>query len=205
MFDIFEEIPLDKSKIVCHSGGAEGSDTYFSTIGKEFGVTTRAYSYKTRYHSSLDKVEISEEDYLEGINQVNKANRTLGRLGISKYMNLLARNWAQVKYSSQTFAIGVIVDPGKKSPKGYYSKSKIQSIDGGTGYAVQMSIDHLREVYVYDQNLFNWFKWSHSAMKFIELREVPKIAVQNFAGIGTRQINDSGIKSIRDLYENTFK
>jgi hypothetical protein len=205
MFDIFEEIPLDKSKIVCHSGGAEGSDTYFSTIGKEFGVTTRAYSYKTRYHSSLDKVEISEEDYLEGINQVNKANRTLARFGISKYMNLLARNWAQVKYSSQTFAIGVIVEPGKKSPKGYYSKSKIQSIDGGTGYAVQMSIDHLREVYVYDQNLFNWFKWSHSAMKFIEIREVPKIAVQNFAGIGTRQINDSGIKSIRDLYENTFK
>jgi hypothetical protein len=205
MFDIFEKIPLDKGKIVCHSGGAEGSDTYFSTIGKEFGVTTRAYSYKTRYHSSLDKVEISEEDYLEGINQVNKANRTLGRFGISKYMNLLARNWAQVKYSSQTFAIGVIVEPGKKSPKGYYSKSKIQSIDGGTGYAVQMSIDHLREVYVYDQNLYNWFKWSHSAMKFIELSEVPKITVQNFAGIGTRQINDSGIKAIRDLYENTFK
>jgi len=205
MFDIFEKIPLDKGKIVCHSGGAEGSDTYFSTIGKEFGVTTRAYSYKTRYHSSSDKVEISEEDYLEGINQVNKANRTLGRFGISKYMSLLARNWAQVKYSSQTFAIGAIVDPGKKSPKGYYSKSKIQSIDGGTGYAVQMSIDHLREVYVYDQNLYNWFKWSHSAMKFIELSEVPKITVQNFAGIGTRQINDSGIKAIRDLYENTFK
>jgi len=120
-------------------------------------------------------------------------------------MNLLARNWAQVKYSSQTFAIGVIVEPGKKSPKGYYSKSKIQSVDGGTGYAIQMSIDHLREVYVYDQNLFNWFKWSHSAMKFIELKDVPKIAVQNFAGIGTRQINDSGIKAIRDLYENTFK
>ncbi len=205
MFDIFEKLPLDKGKIVCHSGGAEGSDTYFSTIGKEFGVITHAYSYKTRYHSSLDKVEISEEDYLEGINQVNKANRTLGRFGISKYMNLLARNWAQVKYSSQTFAIGVIVEPGKKSPKGYYSKSKIQSVDGGTGYAIQMSIDHLREVYVYDQNLFNWFKWSHSAMKFIELKEVPKITVQNFAGIGTRQINDSGIKAIRDLYENTFK
>ena len=47
MIDIFEQKNIDLSKITCHSGGAEGSDTYWETIGEEFGVRTRAYSYKT--------------------------------------------------------------------------------------------------------------------------------------------------------------
>src|SRR5690606_25205572 len=97
----------------------------------------RAYSYKTKYHNSPNKVEISEEDYLDGISEVNKANKFLNRWGIHKYMNLLARNWAQVKYSKQIIAIGRIVDPGQKTSRGY-CRSTGQSVDGGTGYAVQM-------------------------------------------------------------------
>jgi hypothetical protein len=204
MIDLFEESKIDKSNIICHSGGAEGSDTYFSEIGLQFGVKTRAYSYKTRYHTSSDKVEISDSDFNEGVGKVTLANKVLCRYGINKYMNLLARNWAQVKYSTQTFGIGNIVEPGKKSQKGYYSKSKFETIEGGTGYAIQMSIDHFREVYVFDQTQLKWFKWSYSAMKFIQLEMVPKITCQNFAGIGTRQINVQGIDAIRQLYQNTF-
>jgi hypothetical protein len=139
MIDLFED-KLDLSNITCNSGGAEGSDFFFfQEIGKEFGVKTNAYSYKTSYHDSIDKVEISEEDFQEGIREINKANKHLGRFGINKYMNLLARNWAQVKYSTQIFAIGFIVEPGGKTPEGYYSKSKIQTVSGGTGYAVILS------------------------------------------------------------------
>lgn len=103
------------NNITCHSGGASGSDTYFSEIGKEFGVITKAYSYKTKYHTSDDKVEISDEDYEEGVLKVKEANsKILKRSGIDKYMNLLARNWSQVKYSNEIFAIGTIIHPGTK-------------------------------------------------------------------------------------------
>ena len=119
-------------------------------------------------------------------------------------MNLLARNWAQVKYSTQVFAIGVIVDPGAKSSRGYYSKSKIQTVDGGTGYCCQMAINNLREVYVFDQLKLKWFRWSYSTMSFIELKETPKIKTQNFAGVGTREITADGIKAIEKVYSKTF-
>lgn len=176
---------------------------FFETFGEKLGVKTKAYSYKTKSHTSKNKVEISDEDYQEGIVQVNRANHWLNRFGINKYMNLLARNWCQVKYSKQVIAIGTIINPGEKSSKGYYCKSKYQSVDGGTGYAVQMAIDNLKEVYVFDQVKEKWFRWSYSSMSFIET-SCPKIMVQNFAGIGTRDITDAGINAIKDVYRKTF-
>lgn len=204
MIDIFGNKELDLNNIVCHSGGAKGSDSVFEQIGDKYGVKTKAYSYKTENHKSPNKVEISEEDYKEGVDQINKANNVLGRFGIHKYMNLLARNWAQVKYSDEIFAIGSIVEPGKKGNKGYYNKSKYQVVDGGTGYAVQLGINNMKPVYVFDQNKEKWFRWSYNSLKFMEI-EPPSISFQNFAGIGTREIKQIGIKAIEDLYKNTFK
>jgi hypothetical protein len=118
-------------------------------------------------------------------------------------MNLLARNWAQVKYSKQVFAIGYIVNPGEKVGK-YYCKSKHQSVSGGTGWAVQMAIDNKKDVFVFDQIKSKWFRWSYSSISFIEMKEVPKIGVQDFAGVGTREILPNGIQAIKDIYTKTF-
>lgn len=203
MIDIFDKIPLDLNNLTCHSGGAEGVDTYFETIGEKFGVKTKAYSYKTKYHTSKNKVEISQDDFIEGIDEVNRANKVLGRFGIHKYINLLARNWAQVKYSKEIFAIGSIVEPGARGNRGYYNKSKYQVVDGGTGYACQMAINNDRDLYVFDQNKDRWFRWSYTALRFVEILQ-PSISYQDFAGIGTREIKPNGIRAIEDLYKKTF-
>lgn len=203
MIDIFDN-KIDLTKLICHSGGAPGADTVWETDGDLFEVKTRAYSYKTPKHQSLNKVEISDEDYKEGIIEVNKANKWLNRYGIHKYMNLLARNWAQVKYSEQIFAIGTIIKPGDKNTKGYYNKGKYDIVDGGTGYAVMMGINNNREVFVFDQLRDKWFRWSYSTYSFLEMNDVPKITSQNFAGIGTREIKPNGVSAIRDVYNKTF-
>jgi hypothetical protein len=204
MIDIFGNLPIDLTKIVCHSGGAEGSDTIFSQIGKKYGVKTNAYSYKTKYHDSDDKVEISDEDYKEGVIEITKANKVLKRYGIHRFMNLLARNWAQVKYSDEVFAIGTIVEPGKKGSKGFYNKSEFQVVDGGTGYACMCAVNNSRTLYVFEQDKDKWFRWSYTSLKFIEVKETIKINFENFAGIGTREIKPNGIKAIEDLYKSTF-
>lgn len=203
MIDIFDNKPLDLNNIVCHSGGAVGADSEWENIGKEFNIKTKAYSYKTSYHISENKTEISDLDYKEGIEEINKANKWLNRYGIHKYMNLLARNWAQVKYSDQVIAIGTIVRKGEKSPKGYPNKGKFDMVDGGTGYACQMAINHERPVYVFDQLKDKWFRWSYSSLCYMECH-CPKISYQNFAGIGTREIKPNGIQAIRDVYTKTF-
>ena len=201
--DIFgHKEAIDLSKSTCHSGGATGSDTYWADLGKIYDVVTRAYSYKTKNHP-IDKVEISEEDYLEGVDQVNKANHVLGRFGINKYMNLLARNWAQVKYSDQIYAIGYIVEPGGRGKKGYYNKSKYQQIDGGTGYAVQMGIQNDKDVFIFDQTSNKWYQWSYTVFRYKEI-DTPIITSLNFAGIGTRDITNEGIEAIENIYKKTY-
>jgi hypothetical protein len=201
--DIFNT-KIDLTKITCHSGGAVGADTVWDEIGEEFGVKTNAYSYRTKSHVSQNKVEISDQDYEEGVIQITKANEILGRFGIHKYMNLLARNWSQVKYSKQVFAIGTIIESGGKSVKGYKNKSKNDVVDGGTGYAVMMAINQKNDAYVFDQIKDKWFKWDYDSLRFVELKDVPSITEQDFAGIGTREIRPNGIQAIRDVYAKTF-
>jgi hypothetical protein len=117
-------------------------------------------------------------------------------------MNLLARNWAQVKYSDEVFAIGRIIEPGSGS-RGYYNKSKFQVVDGGTGYCIQMAINNELPVYVFDQYKEKWFRWSYTSLSFIEIDD-PIISFENFTGVGTREINESGINAIKMLVKRTF-
>ena len=204
MIDIFDKKEIDLFNITCHSGGAVGSDTYWEEIGEKFGVKTKAYSYKTKSHTSPNKVEISNEDFIEGVEQVNKANLNLKRYGIHKFINLLARNWSQVKYSDQIFAIGTFIRPGDKNERGYYNKGEIDIVDGGTGYAVMMAVNNKKEVFLFDQIRDRWFRWSYTTNSFVPLENTPKITTNNFAGIGTREIKQNGINQIKAVYNLTF-
>lgn len=204
MINILNEEKINLNNLTCHTGGAEGSDSMWEKEGMEYGVRIKAYSYKTPKHQSKNKVEISDEDYNDGIIEIHKANKWLKRRNLSRYMNLLARNWSQVKYSDQIFAIGYIINPDEKTIKGYYNKCKYQVLDGGTSWAVIMGILNFKDIFVFDQNVNNWFKWSYNSMKFIKLDYTPKIKFENFAGIGTRNITEDGVKAIKNVYESTF-
>ena len=64
--------------ITCNSGGALGADSIFAEECLKYSINVNAFSYKTPYHKSNDKVEISEEDYLEGIIEIKKPNTIHG-------------------------------------------------------------------------------------------------------------------------------
>jgi hypothetical protein len=189
MFNLFNYKPKD---ITCHSGGAEGSDTIWESLCILYGLKVKAWSYKTKYHSSINKVEVSEEDFQEGIECIKKANKILCRKNIKKYINLLARNWSQVKYSEEIFAISKI------------DSLKDGIVSGGTGWAVAMAIQKSKTIYVFDQEQNAWFKWSNIIDCFIRINYVPQIQTKNFAGIGTRKINEKGKNAIEQVFINSF-
>jgi hypothetical protein len=189
---------------ICNSGGAIGSDSIFEEECLKRNVSVKAFSYKTPFHKSISKVEISDEDYLEGINEIKKANKIiLKRTGIDKYMNLLARNWAQVKYSEEIYAIGKIIKP-KEYDGDYQNKSTYPVVSGGTGYAVAMGITNNKIIYVFDQTIECWFRYSYVINNFIKIDGIPEIKTNNFAGIGTRKINEAGKLAIKNLINKNF-
>jgi hypothetical protein len=67
-----------------------------------------------------------------------------------------------------------------------------------------MGINNEREVYIFEQNIGKWFRWSYNSLRFVELLSKPKITEENFAGIGTREINPAGVRAIINLFKNSF-
>lgn len=182
--EIFCQIHNYDGYYVNHSGGAIGSDTLWGEFGAQYGIVSEHYWHGKRTQNGNH--EITEEEFEEGKEHVLKANEVLKRQPY-KYMNLLARDYSQVKYSDEIFAISTFKD---------------KFVDGGTGWAVQMAIDEKKPVNVYDQERNVWARWEDG--KWYKLDTEP-VLTKNFAGIGKRAINEEGIMALKEVIIKTFE
>ena len=175
--------------MICNSGGAIGSDQIFEEecIKKEIPVI--AWSFHGHKTNSKNVKILTKEELAEGWEHVKIANESLKRniYNLSPYVrNLLARNWFQVKNSDAIFAIGDLMPDMK-------------IVRGGTGWAIAESIENNKDTYIFDQSKNMWFKYIYDNSIFEKYDNIP-ILTDRFAGIGTRNINENGIKSIKDLF-----
>lgn len=194
------------SEFINHSGGAIGSDTAWDEIGREFGMVNNKH-YWTLEKTPNGNTEISRLDYEEGrFESARAAKRNFGYQYAAMKDSRLIRNWSQVKHSDAVFAIDTIAQVGEKVFPKQSNDTRLATnptVTGGTGYAVGMAINHNKPVYVFDQNKNQWYTWNKEQNNFIET-DTPTLT-KNFAGIGTREINENGKQAIRDVYEKTFK
>lgn len=179
----------------CHSGGALGADMEWETQGEPYGVKTIAYSFYNHKNYSKNPKVLTVEELEEGYSKCRLANKSLKRnfdgIQYPYVKNLLARNWFQVKNSDAVFAI----------VKGLIDK---HTALGGTGWAVQMAIDCDKPVFIYHQGESpmdgsrGWKRYM-PIVGFERIDEIPKLT-ENFAGIGTRDINEFGKTAIKEVY-----
>jgi len=165
------------------SGGAKGSDTGWEIIGNKYDVKTVSFSFDNHRCLSPNRHILTDEELQEGWEMVlisaTKMNKYIENS--NRYVRrLLSRNWFQVKNSESIYAIGMILNPGEKGLK-YKNKSNIDIVDGGTGYAVMMSIETNKPTFVFDQYKNKWFTWNKKENTFVETEE-PKLTTK-FAGI----------------------
>lgn len=186
---------------VNHSGGAVGSDSAWGDIGKQFGVASNHYYHGKKTPNG--NVEITEAEFKEGVQRVLTANKSLNRRP-DRFMDLLARNWMQVKNADAVFAISTLDPKGKVTlPDG----KGFTPVSGGTGWAVQMAIDSQKPVFLFDQASGKWMTFSGpdpEGLGWTELGAAPALT-KNFAGIGTRDINAAGKQAINDAYQATIR
>ena len=180
---IFCEMHGYEGTYVNHSGGAIGSDTVWGELSGQYGAVSEHYWHGKRTENGNH--EITEEEFEEGKEHVLEANKTLHRQP-NKYMDLLARNYSQVKNADEIFAIG-------------HFKNKV--VDGGTGWAVQMAMDVGKIVNFYDQDRDVWGRYCNGKWK----RSDTPVLTKNFAGIGTRKLNDKGWMAIKEVCIKTFE
>ena len=214
-------VAKNPSEYTNHSGGAIFSDTEWDLIGREFGVTKHNH-YREPGSSQLDSeklrnlgikpVNISQEDYNEGVQKATKALRQMYTDSQNKTVRspYIIRNWAQVKYADAVYAIGTIKQPGEKvsDKKDDDRIAATPLVKGGTGYAVQMAINESKPVYVFDGTKEGWYTYDYKLKNFIPT-EIPTLT-KNFAGIGSRslatqEVIDKSLQAIRNVYKKTFR
>jgi hypothetical protein len=174
-----------------HSGGAIGADITWEIIGRRFGLIEFNHYFIEGYKTTKGNASIKMSDKLEKVIDTDliRANKTLKRSYPTRnpYVNnLLRRNWFQVNKSDSVFAI-----------------SRIENglVSGGTGWAVQMAIDKGVNVFAFCQLNKRWHMYSSGVWI---ITETPTLTM-NFAGIGTREIDESGTQAIEDVYKKTFE
>jgi hypothetical protein len=171
-------------KVTCHSGGAIGADHFWGICSEIAGFDVNHYYYGDR--TPYGNIHITNSEYDDGVEHVKLANKALKRKP-DNYMHLLARNWMQVKNATAVFAISELVNS--------------RTVAGGTGWAAQMAIDANKPLFVFDQVKNKWFKWDAQMNEFLTHDNVPELTF-NFAGIGTRELNDYGREAIREIILN---
>jgi hypothetical protein len=191
MFKI--EKPQNNMNYTCHSGGCPGSDMEWENEGNKYGVKTIAYSFYNHVQEGKNRKILTVEELNEGFEHVKIASKGIKRNPNCRYpyvRNLLCRNWFQVKNSEAIFAVGMFID--------------CKTVKGGTGWAVQMAIDNKKPVFVFDQINNEWNEFNYQSNQFERLDSIPKLT-ENFAGIGTREINENGKIAIRMIYKVNFE
>ena len=182
-----------------YSGGAVGADTKWGEIANKYNIgKIRHYRPETLDVLTPSQTQEVETAYIGAANKLGRkvldANTTAGKL--------VRRDYLQDKAADSIFAIGHILRPGEKNSKGYVVRSTIPSVDGGTGYAVQMAIDLHKPVHVFDQQYKHWYRFDYDQNTFVA-EDIPTLTTK-FAGVGTRQINEDGINAIEQIFEKTF-
>jgi hypothetical protein len=188
---------MEKGKYINHSGGCDGADMCWENEGKPYGVKTISYSYYGHHQKGEHPYIMTTEELLEGWEHIKVASKSLKRkldhIEYNPYVrNLLCRNWFQVKNVETIFAVGK------------FDNTAHTRTAGGTGWAVQMAIDNKKPVIFFDQPTNSWYTYTYQYNKFLQLHTEP-ILTENFAGIGTRELNAFGVGAIKNIYEHNFK
>jgi hypothetical protein len=188
---------MKTSQFKVYSGGAKGSDEYWVMTGIQFLCAFTIYTPTTM--GKLNEAQLAEVEkaYIS-------AYTTLGRkfiAGNTYVGKLLRRDYLQAKAGDAVFAIGNIVKPGTMNSKGYLIRCLFESVDGGTGYCVEMAREMGKPIYVYDQSKRHWFEWDYETNKF-NTCETP-VLTPKFAGVGTRALDESGRMAILDVFKKT--
>jgi hypothetical protein len=186
-------------KPIGHSGGAKGSDKYWTDQLRKVDITVNNHYTKNFETPHGDFMSDPNINSLKIINKdLKKTAKTLYRNypTRNKYINnLLIRNWLINYYTDSVYAIGT------------FNKNNI--ISGGTSWVCELAKEADKPVYFFDQDKNDWYLYRKSNTllepRFLLYDDIPKIITKNFACIGTRKINQNGKNAIKDLINANFK
>ncbi len=171
------------------SGGATGAEAFFGENAARHGVKETNFTFEGHNQARTEgRVVLDERELAAGdVSLVYVAHRLHRHWDKTETLRrVLQTQWHVVSHASQVFVVGAIQPDG--------------TVHGGTGWSVELARRWNKRVWVFDQEHAAWFNWTGKAWT----RGVPVIETPDFAGTGTRFLNDAGKAAISELFDRSF-
>lgn len=199
----FDEMQLASTFNMLLSGGADGADLHFATCATKASHFAAIMIFETHKRHDLQNeyykiLQIDIQNLQLANAALKRANARLKRnIGTQQNytMQLLQRNYYQIKYADAVYAVGYLQD---------------SVIQGGTAWACYMFLDKFVQsqglivgakpipLYFYCQNADKWHQMQSNATW--QVIAMPPNPTGKYAGIGSRELYQNGKQAIASLY-----
>lgn len=180
---------MNLSRMRFYSGGHEGAEAEFGRQAERYGI--REINFTFEGHTPARKrglTLLSPEALKRGAISMEivslRMGRTYGRE--AQIRKVIQTIFHMVNMGYQVFSVGWIQPD--------------DTVEGGTGWAVELGKLFKRPLSVYDLTQRQWFTWQDGAWH----ADNPEISHASFTGTGTRQLPKSGRQAIADLFQRSF-
>jgi hypothetical protein len=179
----------DRNRVTLHTGGHKGTEAEFGRCAERWGIAEVTLSFAGHQPERDRNLRVlSAEELIKGDVSMEIVAKRMGRTYHSgeKIRRVFQLIYHMVNSSYHVFAVGWIQGD--------------DTVQGGTGWGVELAKFFNRPVTVFDQSRKIWATWqgNHWAP------DVATIPDRPFAATGTRHLTDEGREAIRDLFERSF-
>jgi len=179
----------DRNQAILYSGGHKGAEAEFGRCAERWRVRQVTLSYDGHaMEYSKDVRVLSAAELLQGDVSMEIVSKRLGRsyTSIEQIRKVCQLLFHMVSNSDAVFAIGWIQGD--------------DTVQGGTGWGVELAKFFNRPTSVFDQARQAWFTWKDGRWT----PDTPLIPERPFAATGTRQLTDDGRRAVGELFERSF-
>ncbi len=179
----------DRTRATLYSGGFKGTEAELGRLAEEWGIDEVTLTFAGHQPERLRNArQLSEEEMLKGDVSMEIVSKKMGRTyhGGDTIRRVFQLMFHLVNHSYHVFVVGWIQGD--------------DTVQGGTGWGVELAKFFNRPVSVFDQGRKAWFTWHGASWE----HDTPVIPERAFAATGTRNLDEAGRAALRDLFERSF-
>jgi len=180
---------MDRNQLLLYSGGHKGTEAEFGRCAERWGVREVTFSFPGHRMERSGEVKVlGPRELAQGDVSMAIVSRHMGRsyTKIELVRRVIQSMYHIVVNAYQVFAVGWIQPDG--------------TVQGGTGWGVELAKLFNRPVSVFDQDRNHWFTWKAG----VWLPDTPIIGEKPFAATGTRHLSAAGQTAIAALFERSL-
>lgn len=181
---------MNRENCVLYSGAANGAESGFGEAAERHGIEEVNFTFAEHKDARVRGIRVlTQRELDQGDVSLSYVSALMHRpyKDTPLFRKVLQCIWHQINCGQEIYVVGKILEDN--------------TVRGGTGWGAEFAKLCNKPLFIFDQERDHWFHWKSDTW---EIMDVPQISHEQFAGTGTRFLNENGRSAIEALLENSF-